>query len=276
LQRSVLLALAFTLLLLTGFTTPGAAQTPSSLAYWQFSLGQTITPLGGPVPDWRYNIGAGVITQPNYEGAKRYEVLPSGIVDIRYKNFAFASDGEGIGVNLLQGTTYRAGIAMSYDLGRGNTDDPRLRTLPTIGITPEVKLFAEYFFLPFVLTGNVRQAIVGYQGLVADFGAYVPIPLTTDLYLFAGPTVTFGNGKYMKAYFGVTPDQAENSPLRPYAPKGGIKDTGFGLSAAYLLTDNWVIVANSAYERLLGEAGNSPIVENKSQFVANLNLVYHF
>ncbi len=276
LPRSVLLALALTLLLLTGFATPGAAQTPSTLAYWQFSLGQTLTPLGGPVPDWRYNIGAGVLTQPNYEGAKRYEVLPSGIVDIRYKNIAFASDGEGIGVNLLHGTTYRAGIALSYDLGRNNTEDPRLRTLPTIGITPEVKLFAEYFFLPFVLTGNVRQGIVGHQGLIADFGAYVPIPLGSSLFLFAGPTVSLANTKYMKSYFGVTPGQAANSPLRPYSPTSGAKDVGFGLSAAYLLSDNWVVVANSAYERLLGEAGNSPIVEDKSQFTVNLNLVYHF
>jgi outer membrane scaffolding protein for murein synthesis (MipA/OmpV family) len=271
-----LVLLAFALLVLAGLVTPGAAQTPSPLAYWQFSLGQTLTPLGGPVPDWRFNLGAGVLTEPTYEGAKRYNVLPSGIVDIRYRDIAFASDGEGVGVNLLRGTTYRAGIALSYDLGRDHTDDPRLATLPDIGITPEVKLFAEYFFLPFVLTGNVRQGIVGHQGLIADFGAYVPIPVRDDLFLFAGPTVSVANTKYMKAYFGVTPAEAANSPLRAYSPGSGVKDVGFGLSAAYLITDNWVIVANSAYERLLGEAGNSPIVEDKSQFTINLNLVYHF
>jgi outer membrane scaffolding protein for murein synthesis (MipA/OmpV family) len=276
LPRSVLFTLALTLLFLTGITKPGAAQTPSPLAYWQYSLGQTLTPLGGPVPDWRFNIGAGALIEPNYEGAKRYEVLPSGVVDIRYKDIAFLSDGEGLGINIVRGTSYRAGLAFSYDLGRGNTDDPRLRSLQTIGFTPEFKLFAEYFFLPFVLTGDVRQGLVGHQGLIADFGAYVPVPLGSSLYLFAGPTVSLANGKYMKAYFGVTPAEAANSPLRPYSPTGGAKDVGFGLSAAYLLTDNWIIVANSAYERLLGQAGNSPIVEDKSQFTVDLNLVYHF
>jgi outer membrane scaffolding protein for murein synthesis (MipA/OmpV family) len=267
---------AFALLVLTALATPGAAQTPTPLAYWQYSVGETVAPLGGPIPDWRINLGGGALIEPTYEGAKRYNVLPSGALDIRYRDIAFLSDGEGLGVNLVHGTTYRAGIALSYDTGRNHGDDPRLATLQDVRVTPEVKLFGEYFFLPFVLTGNVRQGIVGHQGLIGDFGAYVPIPVSDSLYVFAGPTVTVANAKYMKAYFGVTPAEAANSPLRPYSPGSGVKDVGFGVTAAYVIVDNWIIVANGAYERLLGEAGNSPIVEDKSQFILDLNLVYHF
>jgi outer membrane scaffolding protein for murein synthesis (MipA/OmpV family) len=270
-------ALILALLVLSGLATKADAQTPSPLAYWQYSVGQTLTPLGGPVPDWRYNIGGGVMTQPEYEGAKRYQVVPSPVVDIRYRDIAFASDGEGLGVNVLRGTTYRAGIAISYDVGRNHTDDPRLATLHAVGPTPEVKLFGEAFFLPFVVTGAIRQGIVGHQGLIGDFGAYVPIPLATDLYLFAGPSVSIANKEYMHSYFGVTPNQSTAGPqLRAFSPGGGAKNVGFGLTAAYLLTDNWIIIADGAYERLLGDAANSPIVETKSQFTLGLNLVYHF
>jgi outer membrane scaffolding protein for murein synthesis (MipA/OmpV family) len=277
LQRLILPALVLALLALSGFTTPGAAQTPSPLAYWQYSVGQTLTPLGGPVPDWRFNIGGGAMTQPEYEGAKRYEVVPSPIFDIRYRDIAFASDGEGLGVNLLRGTTYRAGIAISYDIGRGHTEDPRLATLHAVGPTPEVKLFGEAFFLPFVVTAAIRQGIVGHQGLIGDFGAYIPIPLATDLYLFAGPTISIANKEYMHSYFGVTPNQSTAGPqLRAFSPGAGAKDVGFGVTAAYLLTDNWIIIADGAFERLIGDAANSPIVETKSQFAAGINLVYHF
>jgi outer membrane scaffolding protein for murein synthesis (MipA/OmpV family) len=274
--RLALLAVTLIVLVSTGFGMPAAAQTPNPLAYWQYSVGETVAPLGGPIPEWRVNLGGGALIQPTYEGAKRYQVLPSGALDIRYRDIAFLSDGEGLGVNLLHGTTYRAGIALSYDTGRDHTDDPRLATLRTVGFTPEVKLFAEAFVLPFVLTGAVRQGIVGHQGLIADFGAYVPLPVGKDLYIFAGPTFSVANKEYMTSYFGVTPAQAVGSPLRAYSPGGGAKDVGFGLTAAYLLTDNWILVANSAYERLLGEAGNSPIVEQKSQLTVDLNLVYHF
>lgn len=263
-------------LLSGGLATPAAAQTPSPLAYWQYSVGQVLVPLGGPMPDWRINIGGGAMTQPEFEGAKRYEINPSAVFDIRYRDIAFASDGEGLGLNLLRGTTYRAGIALSYDLGRDHHDDPRLRTLPNISPAPEMKVFAEAFILPFVLTAAVRQGLGGHNGMIADFGAYVPLPAAKDLYVFAGPTVSVANAKYMKSYFGVTPSQAVGSPLTPFAAHGGLKDAGFGVTAVYLLGDKWIFVASGAFERLLGNAAKSPIVETRSQFTLDLNLVYHF
>jgi outer membrane scaffolding protein for murein synthesis (MipA/OmpV family) len=35
-------------------------------------------------------------------------------------------------------------------------------------------------------------------------------------------------------------------------------------------------VSDFAYERLIGDAANSPIVETSSQFTANLNVSYRF
>jgi len=98
--------------------SPLFAQTPSPLADWQYSTGEVLRSLGDqPIPDWRETVGLGVSTQPSFVGAKGLKVLPSVVMDVRYKDIAFASDGEGIGVNLLRGPGYRAGISLSYDLG---------------------------------------------------------------------------------------------------------------------------------------------------------------
>src|ERR1700688_4506272 len=96
-------------------TSPLAAQTPSPLANWQYSVGEVLVPLGGPVPDWRVTLGGGAEVEPIYEGSKRYQATPSVVLDVRYKDIAFLSDGEGLGVNLIRGQTYRAGVAVGYD-----------------------------------------------------------------------------------------------------------------------------------------------------------------
>src|SRR5260370_9623816 len=76
--------------------SPLAAQTPSPLANWQYSAGEVLVPLGGPVPERRIILGGGAEMQPIYEGSQPYVALPSVVFDVRYKAIAFLSDGEGV------------------------------------------------------------------------------------------------------------------------------------------------------------------------------------
>src|SRR5690242_17484503 len=71
------------------------AQT-STLTEWQNSSGIVMRPLGGPVPDWQVTVGGGVAAIPAYEGSNEQRVSPAPTVDIRYKDLAYASIGEGI------------------------------------------------------------------------------------------------------------------------------------------------------------------------------------
>src|SRR5258707_8217031 len=120
-------ALALLLTLLAG---RAGAQTPSPLAYWQYSVGELLSASedkGGS--DWDVTLGGGAIGVPKFEGGKHYQGEPSLILDIRYGDIAFLSDGEGAGVNLIRGKNYRAGVALGYDLGRDQHDDARLKGL---------------------------------------------------------------------------------------------------------------------------------------------------
>jgi outer membrane scaffolding protein for murein synthesis (MipA/OmpV family) len=274
--RSGLLALLAAFALMAGLSTAAMAQTPLPLANWQYSTGEVLAPLGGPLPEWRATVGAGAMLQPNYEGAKRYKAEPSGIIDLRYRDTFFLSDGEGIGVNLLHGPGYRAGVAVSYDLGRDTHDDPRMRHLPNIGFAPEPKLFAQYFLVPVVLTVDLRKGIGGHNGLIGDVGAYVPLPLGDSAYLFLGPSVTMADSRYMDSYFGVSAASAAASGLRPFTAHGGIKNATLGATAVWLFGDHWLLIGQGAYERLLGDAAASPITESRTQFVVGLDVGYRF
>ena len=169
-------------------------------------------------------------------GREALQGQPSLIVDIRYRDIAFASDGEGIGVNLLHGQNYRAGVALAYDLGRDQHDDPHLRGLGEISAAPEAKLFAEYFLLPVVVSAALHQAIGGHNGLLGELGAYIPLPLFDQkLIIFTGPTLTLADGEYMRSYFGVSAKQAAATSLHQYSAHGGFKSTGWGITAVYRL-----------------------------------------
>jgi len=255
---------------------PAAAQTPSPLANWQYSVGEVLMKLGGPLPDWRVTLGAGAEMEPIYEGSKRYAVTPSVVIDVRYKDIAFLSDGEGLGVNLLRGRTYRAGIAIDYDLGRDHHVHHRLTGIGNVGVAPEAKLFAEYFLLPFVYRIDIRRGLGGHDGVIGDLGAYVPLPVAKNTYVFTGPSITFADTRYMRAYFGISPAQASRSQFSAFDAHGGLDRAGWGVTAAYTYNKHLVFQVQGAWEYMLGDAGRSPIVEEKSQVAVGANVIYRF
>jgi hypothetical protein len=90
---------------------PARAQTPSPLAEWQYSSGIQLQRLFEPsIPTWQTELGLGAQFNPIYDGAGRYSTTPGPVIDIRYKDIAFASTGEGIGANLFSFRHVRFGI----------------------------------------------------------------------------------------------------------------------------------------------------------------------
>jgi outer membrane scaffolding protein for murein synthesis (MipA/OmpV family) len=255
----------------------GAAQTPSPLANWQYSAGEVLAKLGDePLPEWRVTLGASGSVAPKYEGADSYHVTPGGIVDIRYRDIAFFSVGEGLGVNLLRGDTYRAGVAVSYDLGRNDNDDSRIRGLGDIDPAPEAKLFGQVFILPVVLAFDVRRGIGGHDGWIGDLGMYMPLSGSDTFVAFAGPSITLADQDYMDAYFSVSHGQAANSRLPAFQADAGFKNANFGVTALYFFNEHWFLIADAAVEQLLGDAAHSPVTQSRTQFTFDISIAYMF
>jgi hypothetical protein len=127
------------------------------------------------IPEWRFVLGAAVVSEPLYDGARPYRVEPGPVIDIRYRDIAFASVGEGLGVNILRGENYRAGVAIGYDLGRPVSEAPNhLYGLGDISAAPFIKLFAGYVIskeVPIDLRVDVRRIVGGAGGLLGDAAA---------------------------------------------------------------------------------------------------------
>jgi outer membrane scaffolding protein for murein synthesis (MipA/OmpV family) len=263
-------------------SAPAMAQTPSPLGEWQYSAGIPLEKLYQESrPNWEVRLGIGSTFEPRYDGSDRYHTLIGPSTDIRYKDIAFLSTGEGLGVNVIQGTNWRISFAAVYDLGRRAHDDPtRLNGLGNINPAPEAKLAGEYVIskdFPLVFRGAVTRSFGGSNGWVADLGAYMPLPGSSEhFYWFAGPSVTFADSKYMNSWFGVNAAQAAASRYGQYDANAGLKSAGFGMTVVWFVNKHWFVTADGALKRLLGSAANSPITQTKTDGVCDVSINYQF
>ena len=258
------------------------SQTPSPLQEWQYPGGTILEKLYEPnLQDWRVVLGAAVAAMPRYDGARSYRESPAPVIVILYRDIAFASVGEGLGVNLLRGTNYSAGVSIGYDLGRPMSDEyQHLHGLGDISAAPVVKLFGSYVIskeFPLILRVDARRIVGGANGLLGDLDAYMPLPGSSKTFvMFAGPTITFSNGQYMRKVFGISSAQAAASGYPVYEAHGGSTAYGVGFSASRFLTPHWLINTDIAWNRLTGSASDSPITQSTVQGVIELSTEYRW
>jgi outer membrane scaffolding protein for murein synthesis (MipA/OmpV family) len=256
------------------------AQTPSPLQEWQYSSGIALQRLFEPnIPDWQVVMGAAVEHKPLYDGANLGRTIGGPVINIRYKDLWFASIGEGLGVNLWSGDHYRAGLALSYDLGRYVHDDvAHLTGLGDLKIAAAPKAFISYVIsksFPLVVRADVRQIIGGADGVVADIDAYMPLPGSSQRFImFAGPSYTYADHRYMQREFGVTTTQSEASGYPVYDAHSGSDAMGFGFSSTFFITPKILLNFDAAVNHLLGSAGESPITQRVTQHVFVLSIAY--
>lgn len=261
-----------------GATAEVAAQTPSPLAEWQYSEGHTLEGLVKEVPKWERTFGISGVIEPIYTGGTVYSGSGGPSFDIRYYDIAFASTGEGFGVNLIHGEGYRAGVAIAYDLGREHNENGSLNGLYNIGPAPVTKLFAEYTWFPVTVRVAVRHYYGGQGGWVGDVSAYSPIAGNDKYFVIVGPSVGIGDSTNLSHLFGVDRIESADSGFRyaPFHASGGLRSATFGVSSGYFFSEHWLVESNLDIETLLGSAAHSPITQERAQMGASLTFAYHY
>ncbi len=281
LQRPAFQVLSLIPLLALCGSRAGFAQTPSPLQEWQYPGGIILESLYEPeIPQWRRILGVAASVEPIYDGSHAYRVEGGPVINIRYRNIAFASVGEWIGVNLIHARHFRVGVALGYDMGRQSSSDYRLRGLGDIEPAAVPKAFAEWAlsrYFPLILRADIRRIIRGGDGYVGDVEAYMPLPGSSRRFvMFAGPSYTFADQRHMQKTFGVTPAQAQNSGFPAFMAHGGSAAKGVGFSATLFVTDHWLMNVDTAVNRLLGSASESPITTRRFQRTLDLATAYQW
>ena len=259
------------------------AQTPSPLQEWQYSGGIILERMFEPTPpDIHAVAGVGAEVQPAYEGSRAYQVRGGPALDIRYRDMAFLSTGEGIGYNLIHRRGLELGLSVAYDSGRKERlDYSNLRGMGDKTVSAVPKAFVAWVIserFPAVIRADVRHLLRTGGGTVGDLGFYLPMPgISKRMVFFVGPSVTVANRHYLRDLYGVTGTQSIASGHPTYDIRdAGVNAYGLGLMATWRLTLHYLLNLDAAVNRLGHETANSPIVERASSHVIAMSLDYHW
>ena len=233
---------------------------------------------------WVITIGGYGVAEPAFPGAKDYVFTGRPIIDIHQAAKEWlALPNDAFSLNLYQTGNFRVGVAGDY-LNHREQSDARseLNGMHNIDYTLEAGAFAEYYPVPFLRTRvEVLQGLTGADGLEANFMAdfiYRPAPQ----WLFtAGPRMQVVNDKFASSFFSVTNAEAvaSGNVLTQYHAAGGINYAGVNATARYDMTQNFSLRAFAEWDRLVGDAADSPLVKQKGspdQYQVGLGAAYKF
>lgn len=211
-------------------------------------------------PDLVFTLRGGVATAPDYFGSGDSTLAPDIGFSLNYLalgplNFGTAdgSSREGLG---LRGS-------FRFVDERTAADNAELTGLNDVDATYELGLGLGYTTYTFEAFADLRYGLAGHEAFVGELGADVKMHPSDRLTLSAGPRVLLGTDKYADTYFGVTGAEALASAGRfsAYEPGGGVVSAGVELGARYDLNEAWGVEGAVTYDRLVGDAADSPIVE---------------
>ena len=232
-------------------------------------------------------IAGGIGIAPDYEGSDDYQAIPLVFTRFAYRGVGVEVEGFGGRVDVSPFENIGFGPAFNYRMGRDDVDDDQVDALEDVDDAFEIGGFLRFGQPIGLLTADeavarfdvLADVADGHSGVLATAGAAYTFRPIDDLGLTFGTSATWASEDYADAFFSVTPQGAAASGLAPFEAGSGIKDVGLNVAATYALTDRWGLVATGSTSFLVGDAADSPIVDDAGssvQFFGGVALSYSF
>ena len=235
-----------------------------------------------PASAWTVTLGVEGRVLPTFEGAKSFNWTAFPVFQVRRSgtNDRFRSPRDGFSFAVYDESNFRFGPTGKIKRYRHEGDSPALSGLGNVDWALELGVFAEYWWLPWLRTrGELRNGIGGHHGLVADLSADAVYNFAPQWTLAGGPRMTLASSAAVDPYFSISAAQSIASGLPVYTAKGGVRSYGAGAQLRYAINTRWQTYTYVEYERLTGDAANSPLVTirgTRDQVSAGLGLTYSF
>jgi MipA family protein len=242
-------------------------------------------------------VGVGGAVLPRYEWSGDYRLSPAGAIRGKVSGVSFITQGTALFVDLVPssggpGTKFNLGPMAHLTLNRSSlktTRDLQVRALGRVPVAVEVGghvgvtrtglITSDYDSLN--VDVSVSHDVTGvHNSLIVTPSITYGTPLSRKSYLGIYASANHVGSGYARTYFGVTPAQTLASGLTTYAPRAGFKDINGGLFGSVSLTGDLrhglSLFGITAYSKLIGDAGRSPIVRERSQWFGGAGVAYTF
>ncbi len=242
-----------------------------------------------PVPDggsFDRIVGAAGVLLPDYEGSDDYTFAPAPILQYKFGGERYLQIiGNKAFINVLDHPIFELGVKAVYRLGRDDVDDSAVDRMRDLDDSIELGGFVGF---KQTFDNNIRHRVNvhldvtqdvsnGHDGLVAQLAAVYWRPVTLPFDIGFRGNLTYASDNYMSSYFSVDADNSARSGLSQFSADSGMKDFGLSLMGLFHLSENWHIGGSIMYMRMLSDAEDSPVVDDRgsaNQLFGGLALLY--
>ncbi len=221
-----------------------------------------------------YIVGLGAGAAPDYEGSDDYKGVPTWLFsakDLYNPDTYVTLAGPTLRSNFVADPHLRAGLSGSYIAKRDDVEDDAVDRMRSV----DASLFLGGIFgWDFLVQPSADLAVLldlRYD-VVSDNG-YLITPrlsyfnrLPDSRFSFGAELVSnWASDDYMSEYFGVSAGDAARSGLNTYDADAGFKDVGIAANVNYRITEHWSTTLLGGVTRLIGDAADSPVVEDRGE-----------
>jgi outer membrane scaffolding protein for murein synthesis (MipA/OmpV family) len=234
-------------------------------------------------------IGPVFTLSPEYEGSSRRRLSVVGGFFLRYGRYTVSNTGafvtrrkddvfRGLGVDLKQSEAIRFNFALRIDRGRRSATSESLQGLQNVPATLRGRASITRPF------DRGFKGSVGWSpdllhrggGQTADVGLSHDRTLSPGLTWNVGAGVSWGNARFMRSYYGVTPEESVASGYPAYTPGAGWKDASLGTTWRLDVDKRWVAFWGGSVTRVLGPAAESPLTRQRNQWSLTGGIAWRF
>jgi MipA family protein len=228
---------------------------------------------------WVVTIGGYGVIEPAFAGSKDFSYTGRPIFNVQRAGTKewLTLPNDAFGIALYETGNFRVGVAGDYLNHRTHNSAPSaLNGIHDVGYTVEAGGFAEYYPAPFLRTRvELLQGLTGADGLEANVMADFIFKASPQLLLTAGPRLQVVNDKFASAFYSTTAADSVGA----YSAAGGAYTAGVDVTARYNLTEAFSLRAFAEWNRLLGDAAESNLVQQRGsadQLQAGVGAAYKF
>ena len=244
--------------------------------------------------NWDLAIGVAVAVAPFYSGATatgpRLRIWADGAYRTEHLG-TFAIDSGSLTIapearwDFVDTPEAGIGLLVGYRTGR-NDQNPgfasagdgstRLRGLPNVNGAVDAGIGGHVTAFGLPLFAQVRTSLQRSQGTLIILGGYLPVQIASNFEITILPTISWANAGQARAFYGVSAAAAVTTGFTSFDPGAGWQNTAVEIGGDWRISGAWHLIASVAYQRLLGNAARSPIVQTANQPSALAGITLHF
>ncbi|MEM6681374.1 MAG: MipA/OmpV family protein [Pseudomonadota bacterium] len=235
-----------------------------------------------------FSLGLGIALAPRFPGDDDYVLNPFPLITWVKNGRTLRNNGFGFEYDLTKGSQLDYGPIVRFNTGRddlNSVNDPVVEALGKVSFTAEVGGFIGITRPIRIASGkplllNARasavQAVSGHDGFIIEGSAGIVRP-SRKWITSVSANVSYASGNFHDAFFSVNAAQSQASGLAEFDADAGLRDVGVASFVRYNINQTWALNAIASYSRLLGDAADNPIVEERgsaNQAFLGLNVSY--